>query len=139
MRVLIFGLPGSGKTTLAKMIVSQVSCPCLYLNGDQVRSLSKNDDFSINGRIHQAKRMKALADQATQDLVIADFVCPLNITREIFDANLVVWMNTILYSRFEDTNLIFEKPKKVDIEVTRRDALYYSHQIIAQLSVRSPT
>ena len=120
MRILIFGLPGSGKTTLAKEIASQL--PCLYLNGDRVRALFQDNDFSLDGRHNQARRMKALADMAGDILVIADFVCPTNETRKIFDADLLIWMNTINDCKYSDTNKIFEKPDTVDIEITLRDA-----------------
>ena len=33
------------------------------------------------------------------------------------DYDMKIWMNTITEGRFENTNKIFEKPKKVDFEV----------------------
>ena len=42
--------------------------------------------------------------------VICDFVCPTKETRENFDADIVIWMDTIKEGRFEDTNKIFISP-----------------------------
>ena len=39
-------------------------------------------------------------------------------TRENFNADFAVWMNTIKESRFEDTNTIFEKPSQYDYQVS---------------------
>lgn len=119
MRVLIFGLPGSGKTTLALEIITKF--PCLYLNADKIRKIFNDKDFSMFGRVHQAKRMRALSDMTHGMIVIADFVCPTFETRCIFDPQVTVWMNTIDKCIYEDTNLIFQKPDRVDFEITRHD------------------
>jgi hypothetical protein len=47
--------------------------------------------------------------------VVVDFVCPFEKYRNFYD--ITVWMNTINKGRFEDTNKVFEKPKKVDFEI----------------------
>lgn len=52
-------------------------------------------------------------------MVICDFVCPLEETREIFDADYTVWMDTIQEGRFGDTNKIFQKPSKVNYHVEK--------------------
>jgi adenylylsulfate kinase len=50
--------------------------------------------------------------------VICDFVCPTEATRENFDADLVIWMDTITEGRYEDTNKLFQNPSKVDFHIT---------------------
>jgi len=35
-----------------------------------------------------------------------------------FDADIVVWMDTIKEGRFEDTNKLFQNPEKVDFHIT---------------------
>ena len=47
--------------------------------------------------------------------VVCDFVCPTSSTRKNFNADIVIWMDTIEEGRFEDTNKIFKKPQKVDL------------------------
>ena len=137
LKVLIMGLPGSGKTTLAADL--QYLLTTLYkshwLNADKVREQFKDWDFSESGRDRQAKRMKDLAELHGQynDVVICDFVCPFEKTRNEFDADYVVFMNTISESRYEDTNKVFEPPKKFDIEVQSKNSSYYSKMIYNEL------
>jgi len=137
LKVLIMGLPGSGKTTLAADL--QYLLTTLYkshwLNADKVREQFKDWDFSESGRDRQAKRMKDLAELHGQynDVIICDFVCPFEKTRNEFDADYVVFMNTITESRYEDTNKVFEPPKKFDIETQSKNSKYYSKMIYNEL------
>jgi len=131
MRILIFGLPGSGKTTLAKELIKHF--PCLYLNGDKVRDLFEDKDFSKEGRLRQARRMRVLADMAPKAMVIADFVCPTKETRKIFGPHLSIWLNTIEDCRFKNTNKIFEIPKKANYIISTKDVHKHSPLIIKRL------
>jgi adenylylsulfate kinase len=58
--------------------------------------------------------MKLLANKAKRNgsYVICDFVCPTKQLRTDFNADFVVWMDTIDEGRFEDTNQIFEPLEK---------------------------
>ena len=122
MKILIFGLPGSGKTTLAKLLVPMFNA--VWLNADKVREEAKDWDFTIEGRDRQANRMRLLAYQANSEnrKVIADFVCPTEYTRKEFNADYTIWMNTIKTGRYEDTNKMFEEPKNPDFIVTHFEA-----------------
>lgn len=113
MKILVFGLPGSGKTTFANALVNETDIP--HFNADEVRGLFKDWDFTERGRLRQAIRMEDLCQIAGKTCVV-DFVCPFNLYRKNYD--LTVWMNTIQAGQFEDTNKIFEKPDKVDYEIT---------------------
>ena len=64
--------------------------------------------------------MKNLAEKsiASGKHVIADFVCPTPKTRDDFQADITIWMDTITEGRFEDTNKIFQKPENVDFHIT---------------------
>ena len=64
--------------------------------------------------------MKSIADFESlhNRIVICDFVCPTEETRQIFDADITIWLDTIDEGRFEDTNALFEKPSKVDYHIT---------------------
>ena len=123
------GLPGAGKTTLAKLLVPMFNA--VWLNADEVRKEADDWDFSEMGRSIQANRMKRLADEAIKDNrnVIADFVCPTEHTREDFNADYIIWMDTIKESKFEDTNKMFEQPKNFDFKVTHKDAPMWAYLI----------
>jgi adenylylsulfate kinase len=84
-------------------------------------------DFSYEGRIRQAHRMRQHADDCTANFVIADFVCPLKEMREIFDAYKIIWMDTISQGRYEDTNKIFVQPVQVDYHVTDWNQTWVEH------------
>ena len=137
LKILIMGLPGSGKTTLASDLywLLNNNYKSYWLNADDVRKKFNDWDFSESGRDRQAKRMKDLAELHGQynDVVICDFVCPFEKTRNEFDADYVIFMNTISESRYEDTNKVFEQPKKFDIEVQSKNSKYYSKMIYNEL------
>lgn len=124
IKLLICGLPGSGKTSLAKRLSSELNA--VWFNGDEIRSgISKDLGFSEDDRVEQARRMGFLCDIVLRvnPIVIADFVCPTNRTRICFNANKVIYMNTIQEGRYEDTNKLFVPPNKPDIEITSFDQI----------------
>lgn len=111
--ILILGLPGAGKTFLATALNQELennNYKTAWFNADRVREQFNDWDFSPAGRHRQMTRMKILADKAkeTGSYVICDFVCPTKQLRTGFNADFVVWMDTIDEGRFEDTNQVFE-------------------------------
>ncbi len=128
MIILIMGLPGSGKTTLAKELYKRLD-DCDWFNADEVRKQFNDWDFSNNGRINQANRMKRLAIESKAKYVICDFVAPTDETRDAFNADLVVWLDTTKKCRFKDTESIFEPPNKYDFKVKSKDAANWAIQI----------
>ena len=118
MKILIMGLPGSGKSTLAEPFAQLVNG--VWLNADAVRKEYDDWDFSPEGRIRQAQRMRYLADGVVRAgrIAVADFVCPTEQARAEFAPNYTVWMDTIKAGRFEDTNRVFVPPEHVDYHVS---------------------
>ena len=131
--ILIMGLPGSGKTTLAKELASLINAT--RINADEVRKEANDWDFSEEGRKRQSKRMAELAKKKRQEgqHVIADFICPTPEARNLFPADYVVWVDTIQKGRFDDTNALFTKPKKFDCHVTTQNAKQWAKQIAEKI------
>ena len=131
-KILIMGLPGSGKTTLALHLVAllnNIGETVLHLNADLIRSQFDDWDFSKEGRIRQSNRMRELADNSTCKYVIADFVAPIQEMRQNFEPNFTIWVDTIKESRYADTNAIFEKPNIYNFRVMEQDADKWANKI----------
>jgi adenylylsulfate kinase len=132
--ILIMGLPGSGKTTLANEL-SLLLLNSKRINADEVRKDYDDWDFSKEGRLRQSKRMsdKAQALKLEGNYVIADFICPTPDTRELFNSDYIVWVDTIEEGRFDDTNKLFVKPDKYNLHVTTQDAKHWASIILKDM------
>ena len=131
--ILIMGLPGSGKTTLANELGPMLNAK--RLNADEVRKEANDWDFSEEGRKRQAKRMAKLAIKLKEDgnYVVADFICPTHESRKLFPSDCIIWVDTIQKGRFEDTNKMFVKPDRYDFHVTTQDAKKWAPKIFKEI------
>jgi GTPase SAR1 family protein len=147
-KILIMGLPGSGKTYFAERlkryletygdlykvnpgrIMNYEGIPDRnflqvnvdWFNADEIRKRFNDWDFSKEGRIRQSLRMAEFALKCTGDYVICDFVAPLPEMRHNFKADWVIWMDTIDAGRYEDTNKAFISPDVYDFRITEQNA-----------------
>lgn len=140
-RILIMGLPGAGKTTLATDLkkylekhgeisysralneqIGNFNCQVTWFNADDVRRKYNDWDFSKDGRIRQSLRMFQFSLEAGGDYVICDFVAPLVEMRNNFKADWTIWVDTIKESRYEDTNKAFVEPEQYDFRITEQNS-----------------
>ena len=124
MIIQIIGLPGSGKTELARALKERINA--IHLNADEVRATVNSDlGFAPEDRIEHSRRMGEMARLISSQgvaPVIVDFVCPTNTTRLAFGKpNILIFMDTIAEGRFEDTNRMFEKPEAYDFKFSNHD------------------
>ena len=131
--ILIMGLPGSGKTTLANELAPLINAK--RINADEVRKEANDWDFSEEGRSRQSKRMADLAKKSKEDgsYVVADFICPTPKARSLFPSDYIIWVDTIKEGRFDDTNKMFVKPEKFDYHVTTQDAKRWAPIILKEI------
>jgi len=145
-KILIMGLPGSGKTYFAERLkkyleenssfrnISDEALTKLektpafwkstvtWFNADEIRKKYNDWDFSHDGRIRQSLRMAEFALKSNSDYVICDFVAPLVEMRNNFKADWTIWMDTIDSGRFEDTNKAFIPPEVYDFRINEMNA-----------------
>jgi broad-specificity NMP kinase len=126
------GLPGAGKTTLARALVdflASVGKTVEWHNADNVRTKYNDWDFSHEGRIRQSLRMKDLVAAAESEYVVCDFVAPLQEMRKILAPDYIIWLDTIKHSEYEDTDQIFVPPSKYNYYIADKDAERYATEI----------
>jgi len=135
LKILLMGLPGSGKTTLARKLKNLIGA--VHFNADEIRNnISRDLDFSPLSRVEQARRMGWLCDQvnAAGHPAIADFVCPTDECRAAFGQCFLVFLDTIMISRYPDTNELFQAPTCPNYIVRSRDAVAESKAIYTLLT-----
>ena len=135
-KILITGLPGSGKTVLASKLTKLLNAD--WINADEIRKKFNDWDFSKEGILRQAKRMGNLAEKRKKKfkIVIADFICPFEKGRNLFNPDYTIWVDTIKKGRFKKNSIdkLFQKPKKFNFRVKTKNADIWSLCIADQIN-----
>jgi len=137
MKILIMGLSGAGKSELAKELHSlfqENEITSVRINGDEVRQANKDWDFSPDGRVRQAQRMARLAKKSQAQFVIADFIAPTKETRDIFDPDMLIWLDTIKTSKYTNTDVVFQNPKNYQFKVKKKDSKKWAKTIFDKIN-----
>ena len=120
MKILVMGLSGSGKSFLSERLQKHLNG--VWINADVIRKMTNDWDFSHEGRLRQAKRIKAYSDfeeNNSRKIVICDFICAIKDMRDILNADYIIWMDTVKSSKYKDTDEIFEIPSLVDSKIDK--------------------
>ena len=133
--LLLMGLPGSGKTTFALKIQAEFNkrdVKVNWFNADEVRKKFDDWDFSEEGRMRQAQRMRDLCNESDTEINMVDMVAPLPEMRTTLNADWLIWMHTIEEGRFEDTNKAFVAPdiKEVNMKFPRWGTIEDAENIV---------
>ena len=84
------GQPGAGKTTLAKGLMNRLSLVnFIHVDGDDIRDIFQNKDYSENGRRQNIQRAQDIAQflNAKGNSVIVSLVSPYKDQRDNFKQN----------------------------------------------------
>jgi adenylylsulfate kinase len=140
-KILIMGLPGAGKTTLARALSLCITKSIVY-DGDEVRKATDHWDFTEAGRELQATRIGELCDTAISydHIAIASFVCPTPATRDAFwgnttaaDLRFTIFVDRLVACPYPDTNKLFGPPWRVDYTVSPEETVSHSVNNIMEL------
>jgi adenylylsulfate kinase len=132
IKILIMGLSGSGKSELAKelhSLLQENEKLSQRLNGDEVRQAHNDWDFSREGRIRQAERMAKLTKKSEANYLIADFIAPTKEIRDIFNPDMLIWLDTVRSSKYTNTDVVFQNPTKYDFKINKKDAKKWASKI----------
>ena len=150
-KILIMGLPGGGKTTLASTLVPLLGA--VHFNADEVRGeLWPELGYSPHARLIQAERMGWLCNRVVESggYAVADFICPTVECRHAFGEAFVVWVDRPSSPKspahFTETQALWDQPSEDEVDyVWQRDksALAAAFEIAALVrptfNPRAPT
>jgi GTPase SAR1 family protein len=120
MIIVLFGQPACGKTTLAKKIAEN---DFIHIDGDDLRDIFKNKDYSREGRIKNLNRASDIAKYLSYkgSNVVVSLVYPYEEARKYFDSLTKVKWIYLIYQEDRGRNQFkvedFELPNRDDIDL----------------------
>ena len=89
MIYLFIGQPGVGKTEMAKMLVEKLGEKTVWIDGDDLREIFPNKDYSYYGRLKNIEKSFTIARFMSEKgyNVVISMVCPYRAAREDLKAN----------------------------------------------------
>jgi nicotinamide riboside kinase len=126
-RILIMGLPGSGKTTLADELhelILSLGLRSRWLNENRLKEEYPNLTMD---------QIQEMANDATVDYVVGDFEARKSHERRYFNAHYMIWINTIAEEDYQFLNYGFEPPFRYNVCVTTKDAPKWAREIFRHI------
>jgi hypothetical protein len=116
MIYLFIGQPGTGKTEMASRLIKKLGDRTIWIDGDDLREIFPNTDYSYSGRIRNIEKSFTIARFMSQKgySVVISMVCPYRAIREDLKANnevLEVLFNRPHFSGKDNLHVkLFEVP-----------------------------
>lgn len=114
-RILVMGLPGSYKSSIAKKLSDRFENSNLIVSNEQ-RVIAKDLDYSVDGQMRHCYRILNLIRQSKSPVTVLDMVCPLPKMRQILNCDIVVWVSDKKQSIYKELDEIYVPPIFYDIE-----------------------
>ncbi len=132
MIYLLIGQPGSGKTTMAELLVKKLGEETIWIDGDDLRTIFPNADYSYSGRIRNIEKSFTIARfmSAKGRNVVISMVCPYRAIREDLKANNEV--KEVLFTREEHAGR--EEFHVRDFEFPQTNFLSFKNETNTQIS-----
>jgi len=135
------GQPGHGKTTLAKAMLAHLQGQgedAFHVDGDDLRALTTNVDYSKEGREENIRRAQMIAQylQSKGQTVVVSLVAPYRDLREDFKARAEVtevFVHTSEIRGREDKHAKdYEAPISnfIDVDTTSKDVESCLHEVL---------
>ena len=121
------GQPGAGKTTLAKALIENCSDTCIHIDGDELRDIFQNYDYTTRGReknINSVLDLCRFLDKKNLTVVVS-VVAPYKVMRDSLKETNVVTEIYVHTNEIRGREKFFvkdyEPPTKncIDIDTTK--------------------
>jgi adenylylsulfate kinase len=127
------GQPGAGKTTMGTWIQSSFPNKCMIIDGDDIRDIFKNKDYSEDGRRKNIEKAQTLSKFLHHKgyTVIVSLVSPFRDQREEFktemsDNIIEIYVHTTEIRGRENFHVNYEEPLENFIDCDTTDSREYS-------------